>query len=106
VERFGGMVEAGLVEEVQGILDGCGFGRTAGKAIGYRQVIKHLEGRISLDQALQDSITRTHVLIRRQMTWMRSFPGILKIVRTEQESADVVAARLAAAFGADEEGPP
>lgn len=105
VERFQGMVEAGLVEEVQGILDGCGFGRTAGKAIGYRQVIAYLEGKSTLEQALQDSMTRTHVLIRRQMTWMRSFPGILRIARAQEDSAGVVAARLAAAFAADQEGP-
>ncbi|MGB0953249.1 MAG: tRNA (adenosine(37)-N6)-dimethylallyltransferase MiaA [Planctomycetota bacterium] len=99
--RFSMMVEAGLLEEVQGIREGVGFGRTAGKGIGYRQVIDHLEGRCSLEEALQQCVTKTHVLIRRQMTWLRSFPGILKIPMTDRLDPEVVAADLAAAFTAD-----
>lgn len=99
--RFSMMVEAGLLEEVQGIRDGVGFGRTAGKGIGYRQVLEHLEGRCSLDEALQQCVTKTHVLIRRQMTWLRSFPGILKIPMTDRLDPEVVAGELAAAFTAD-----
>lgn len=99
--RFAGMVEAGLLEEVRGIRDGMGFGRTAAKGIGYRQVLEHLEGRCSLEEALQQCVTRTNVLIRRQMTWLRSFPGILRIPMAERGGLGDVALELAQAFTAD-----
>lgn len=100
-QRFGGMVEAGLLQEVQGIQDGGGFGRTAGKGIGYRQILDHFDGKCSLEEALQQCVTRTNVLIRRQMTWLRSFPGILHIQMTDLLDPGVVAAELATAFAAD-----
>lgn len=101
VERFGQMLEAGFLEEVHAIQNGSGFGRTAGKAIGYRQILDHLEGQCTLEDALQKGITKTHVLIRRQMTWLRSFPGILKVPMEEGVDASVVANNLAAQFTAE-----
>lgn len=102
--RFQGMVDAGLLEEVQGIRDGVGFGRTAAKGIGYRQILDHLAGVCSLEEALQQCVTRTNVLIRRQMTWLRSFPGILRVSMTDLLDPEVVALELAAAFSTNEEG--
>lgn len=101
VQRFSLMIDAGFLEEVRSIRDGCGFGRTAGKAIGYRQILDHLDGLGSLEEALQKGITKTHVLIRRQMTWLRSFPGILQVPMKEGLDASVVAGELAAQFTAD-----
>ena len=96
VRRFEGMLTEGLLDEIQAIQAGCGFGRTAGKAIGYRQFLDHLAGQCSLEQAVQKAVTRTHVLIRRQMTWLRSFPEILRLERSAEEPAAAVAEKLAA----------
>ncbi|MDA0667981.1 MAG: tRNA (adenosine(37)-N6)-dimethylallyltransferase MiaA [Planctomycetota bacterium] len=100
VKRFAQMLDAGFLEEVKSIRDGVGFGRTAAKAIGYRQILDHLEGQCTLEEALQKGITKTHVLIRRQMTWLRSFPGILKVPMEEGVEASVVAGNLATQFAA------
>jgi tRNA dimethylallyltransferase len=100
-QRFQMMVEDGLLEEIQAILESGGFSRSAGKAIGYWQVIDYLEGRCTLEVALQRAVTKTNALIRRQMTWLRSFPDLLRIEMQPQEPASVVAARLAAAWCAD-----
>jgi tRNA dimethylallyltransferase len=99
-QRFQGMVEAGLLEEIATIQSSGGFGRTAGKAIGYRQVLDHLEGKCSLEEGLQKAVTKTNVLIRRQMTWLRSFPDLLRIEMQQGEAASKVAARLATAWHA------
>jgi tRNA dimethylallyltransferase len=96
--RFQTMVEDGLLEEVQAILESGGFSRSAGKAIGYWQVIDYIEGRCTLEVALQRAVTKTNVLIRRQMTWLRSFPDLQRIEMQASEPASVVAARLAAAW--------
>jgi len=101
VQRFGQMLDEGFLEEVQSIRDGCGFGRTAGKAIGYRQILDHLDGNGTLEEALQKGITKTHVLIRRQMTWLRSFPGILHVPMSAGTDVSVVAQDLASQFSSD-----
>lgn len=99
-QRFQAMVEVGLLEEIAAIQSSGGFGRTAGKAIGYRQVLDHLEGKCSLAEGLQKAVTKTNVLIRRQMTWLRSFPDLLRIEMQQGEAPSEVAARLASAWHA------
>ncbi|MDP7062474.1 MAG: tRNA (adenosine(37)-N6)-dimethylallyltransferase MiaA [Planctomycetota bacterium] len=99
-KRFHAMVEAGLLEEIAAIQGSGGFGRTAGKAIGYRQVLDYLEGKCTLEEGLEKAVTKTNVLIRRQMTWLRSFPDLLRIEMREGEAASEVALRLATAWHA------
>ena len=75
-ERFDRMLEEGLVEEVQALRAAGGPGPTARKALGYRQILDWLEGRISREEARRRAIQGTRTLIRRQMTWLRSFPDL------------------------------
>ncbi len=100
-KRFGSMVEAGLLEEINAILADGGFSRSAGKAIGYWQLIDHIQGRCTLEESLKQAVTKTNVLIRRQMTWLRSFPDLLRVKMHSEETASVVAARLAAAWSTE-----
>jgi tRNA dimethylallyltransferase len=72
------MRHAGLVDEVRGlaIADG-GLSRTAGQAIGYKEVLAHLEGaEPSLDVALDTAVRRTRSFARRQRMWFRRDPRI------------------------------
>ncbi len=96
--RFQQMLEQGLVDEVRGIRESCGFGRTAAKAIGYQQVLQYLEGRCSLEEAVQKGITKTNVLIRRQMTWLRSFASLHRVDMTPGLASEEVAEKLARLF--------
>ncbi|MFK5957117.1 MAG: tRNA (adenosine(37)-N6)-dimethylallyltransferase MiaA [Planctomycetota bacterium] len=98
VQRFETMLAAGLLEEVQAIRAGGGFGRTAAKAIGYSQILDYLDGKCSLEEAVQKGITKTHVLIRRQMTWLRSFPGMVQIPMKEGGDPLEIARSLALTF--------
>ena len=75
--RVHGMIEDGLVEEVRRLLDrGLEPFLTSSQAIGYVEMAEHLEGRMSLDEAVRRTIRRTRALARRQMAWFRRDPRI------------------------------
>ena len=75
--RVDEMFDAGFVEEVARLLDrGLAEGRTASRAIGYQQVIAHLEGRLSLDEARERTVIATRQFARRQMAWWKADPRI------------------------------
>jgi tRNA dimethylallyltransferase len=70
VER---MFAAGLVEEVRRLL--CSSrppSKTARQALGYREVLEHLEGRRDLPQTVELVKTHTRQFAKRQGTWFRS----------------------------------
>src|SRR5262249_12350105 len=67
-QRFAVMRAAGLVDEVRGLSERP-LGRTAREAIGYREVLDHLAGRCSLDDALDAAVRRTRRFARRQRVW-------------------------------------
>lgn len=80
VER---MIEAGLVEEVLALEATGALGATSRAAIGYREVLAHLEGRLTLEAARAEMQVKTRRFARRQMTWFRSFPDITWIDRVD-----------------------
>ncbi|PLS76177.1 MAG: tRNA (adenosine(37)-N6)-dimethylallyltransferase MiaA [Actinobacteria bacterium] len=76
-ERVQTMVGAGLVEEVRALADRPGgLSRTARQALGYREVLAHLAGRCTLDEALEEAVRRTRAFSRRQRMWFRRDPRI------------------------------
>jgi tRNA dimethylallyltransferase len=94
-QRVDEMFDAGFVDEVERLLDlGLAEGRTASRAIGYQQVIAHLEGRLTLDEARERTVIATRQFARRQMAWWRADPRITWIAhdapdRVEQALAAV-----------------
>ena len=75
--RFAAMRDAGLVDEVQRLLDGPPLSRTAAQAIGYKEIIAALsDGDASLDAALDTAVRRTRSFARRQRMWFRRDPRI------------------------------
>ena len=65
------MFAAGLVQEVEDLLSTYPKLATARQAIGYKEVIEHLEGRLSLEEA-KDAVTlATRQYAKRQRTWFR-----------------------------------
>ncbi len=77
-DRFEAMREAGLVAEVRGLsAERRGLSRTARQAIGYKEVLAHLEGTIpDLESALAGAATRTVAFARRQLMWFRRDPRV------------------------------
>jgi tRNA dimethylallyltransferase len=83
------MIDDGLVGEVRRLAAGGGLGLQAAEALGYRQILDHLAGRMSLDDAIEQIKIRTRRYGRQQRTWLRRF-------RAHPDSAW---------FAAGEEGP-
>ena len=66
------MIERGLVDEVRGLLEeDAGMSVTARQALGYKEIIEHLEGRWTLDEAVAATILRTQQFAIRQERWFR-----------------------------------
>ena len=71
------MFAAGWVEEVRGLLERHGdLSKTAAGAAGYGEIIAHLRGRGSLDDALERTKINTRQLAKRQQSWFRRFPDV------------------------------
>ena len=77
-QRVDLMFEAGFVAEVERLLDeGLAEGRTASGAIGYREVVAHLRGELTLDEARERTVFATRRFARRQDGWFRKDPRIV-----------------------------
>ncbi len=76
-QRVHRMIGEGLVEEVARLLSApFGLSRTARQALGYKEIIEHLEERCSLDAAVEQVIVRTRQFAVRQERWFRRDPRI------------------------------
>jgi tRNA dimethylallyltransferase len=92
--RVRDMVEAGFLDEVRA-LAATGMSRTARQALGYRELLDHVEGRTSLDEAIDTTILRTRQFAVRQLRWFRRDPRIRWVDVVDDpvaEAAPVVAA--------------
>ena len=76
-ERVERMFARGLVAEVRGLL-AAGVPETAPpfKGLGYRQVLQHLRGELSLDEARAAAQLETRHYAKRQLTWFRKMAGV------------------------------
>jgi tRNA dimethylallyltransferase len=75
--RVAWMLEAGWLAEVQGLLRlGLSPRLPAFQAIGYRQLVRHLEGDGSLEQAIAGIVQETRRFAKRQETWFRKEPDV------------------------------
>jgi tRNA dimethylallyltransferase len=83
--RVDQMFESGLVEEVRGLAGGSGFSRTARQALGYREVLDHLDTGISLEDTINNIKRRSCNYAKRQLTWFRRIPGLFWIDLDEED---------------------
>jgi tRNA dimethylallyltransferase len=88
-ERFERMLAAGLVEEVADLRKRYALHSSlpSMRCVGYRQAWEYLEGIYGKDELRAKGIAATRQFAKRQLTWLRSLPGL--------EPAE----RLAAALG-------
>ncbi len=76
-ERVTRMWDAGLVAEVSELeQQGLRAGRTASRALGYAQVLRHLDGELSEDEARELTVRATRRFARKQDSWFRRDPRI------------------------------
>lgn len=80
--RYRQQVADGFLAEVERLHAGPPLSRTAAQALGYRELLAHLDAREagapspSLDEALDEAIRRTRAFARRQRAWFRRDPRI------------------------------
>ncbi|MFA6560566.1 MAG: tRNA (adenosine(37)-N6)-dimethylallyltransferase MiaA [Verrucomicrobiia bacterium] len=66
------MFRAGLVDEVRSLLSrGLAGNTTARQALGYKEIISHLDGEATLEETITLVKTRTRQFAKRQLTWFR-----------------------------------
>jgi tRNA dimethylallyltransferase len=86
--RYRAQLEAGFLQEVRRLAARPeGLSRTARQALGYKELLEHVEGRCSLDDALDAAITRTRRFARRQERWFRRDPRIVWIEAEPRQNA-------------------
>lgn len=87
--RVDAMLSAGLLEEVRR-LSSAGLSPTARQALGYKELLEHLDGRTSLDHAVSTIVTRTRQFAVRQERWFRRDPRVRWIDIDRDPVAEVV----------------
>jgi tRNA dimethylallyltransferase len=95
--RVESMFDAGLVEEVAGLLERWGeLGRTARQAVGYQEVIAHLRQGVSLGETMERTLFRTRQFARHQETWFRNLPECRMLDLADSFECDASAPRRVA----------
>jgi tRNA dimethylallyltransferase len=75
-QRTRGMLERGLVREVEGLVARFGSEIRPLGSVGYLQVLEHLQGSATLDELQQRIVQATRAYARRQRTWAKTDPDI------------------------------
>jgi tRNA dimethylallyltransferase len=86
------MFDRGLVDEVRGLIPlGLREGRTAGRALGYQQVLAALDGDGDLDAARAETVRATRRFVRRQRSWFRRDKRVNWLDAADPDLLDAVA---------------
>uniref|UniRef100_UPI003FA36C17 tRNA (adenosine(37)-N6)-dimethylallyltransferase MiaA n=1 Tax=Nocardioides sp. N13(2025) TaxID=3453405 RepID=UPI003FA36C17 len=95
--RVDDMFASGFVEEVEALLArGLAEGRTASRAIGYREVMGFLAGDRTLAEAIEQTKTATRRFARRQDSWFRKDPRIVWVAHDDPDRVDKAVAAVEA----------
>jgi tRNA dimethylallyltransferase len=88
------MIEEGLVDEVKRLLaEDRPLSQQARCAIGYAEIINHLEGKIGLEEAIELIKKNSRKLAKTQRTWFKTFRSVQWFDVKEEDTLDNVAQR-------------
>ena len=88
------MLEQGLVPEIQQLLSsGIPAKCTAMQAIGYKEFVAALEGKITIEEAADEVRKASRHYAKRQLTWFRRNPNMHWLIRKEGEEFSEILAR-------------
>ena len=79
--RFDSMIEVGLLDEVISLLDDdlVSVNSHSMQSIGYKEMLDHISGKISLDEAVDAAKMSSRRYAKRQITWLRSMDDQYKL---------------------------
>ncbi|RUO23683.1 tRNA (adenosine(37)-N6)-dimethylallyltransferase MiaA [Aliidiomarina iranensis] len=77
-KRFRSMLSAGFAEEVEKLRNrgDLHLDLPSMRSVGYRQMWLHLDGVLSAEEMQEKAVIATRQLAKRQITWLRSWPGL------------------------------
>jgi tRNA dimethylallyltransferase len=102
-ERARGMMRAGLLDEVRRLhAAGHDEGSPGMRTPGYRELLRHLAGRLSLEEAVALTTRATRRLARRQIQWFRGKAGVIWV--SGDRGAETVGGEVAGLFQARRSG--
>src|SRR5436190_805047 len=98
--RYQQQMAAGFLDEVRRLREHPrGISRTAGQALGYKELLEHLDGTLTLDEAVDLAIRRTGRFARRQWAWFRRDPRIRWLEAPADGPGNLLVDALGAAVG-------
>lgn len=90
------MFEQGLIDETRALVtDGLVRNSTAGRAIGYAQVLAMFDGELTEEEALEQTITGTRRYVRRQRSWFNRDPRTVWLDAADSSVVDLALDSLA-----------
>ena len=94
-DRVDAMMVGGWLDEVRSLLkEPQSLSHTAGQALGYKELIEHLQGRLTLSDTVTRIQTRTRQFAKRQHTWFRNLEECVAVPISGDESATELAEQL------------
>lgn len=93
-QRAEAMFAAGWLDEVNALLAGRGLSTTAGKAHGYRRIQQFMQGAVTWEECVQETIRDIKTFARKSMTFFKQFPKVQWLDVTEDVELDRAAAYL------------
>jgi tRNA dimethylallyltransferase len=98
-QRFHDMLAMGLVQEVESLYrrGDLRAGMPSMRAVGYRQLWRHVAGEAGLETAVLQAITATRQLAKRQLTWLRAERADIRFDSTDPNIKDKVLKYIATA---------
>ena len=85
------MLDEGLVDEVKRLLaEPRPLSKQAAAAIGYAEIISHLNGELTLDEAIEKIKINTRRLAKHQRTWFRTFREVNWLDVEENDTVEIV----------------
>ncbi|MDP7070163.1 MAG: tRNA (adenosine(37)-N6)-dimethylallyltransferase MiaA [Phycisphaerales bacterium] len=97
--RVKDMMAAGLLDEVRQLVASNRLGAQSAAAVGYAQLIEHLQGNCTLEEAVEQIKIRTRRLAKQQRTWLRKFrhlPRCLWVEPNGKSTQDIVSQAVTA----------
>ncbi|XXM71234.1 tRNA (adenosine(37)-N6)-dimethylallyltransferase MiaA [Lysinibacillus sphaericus] len=88
------MVEEGLIKEVQMLYNQGVSNVQSVQAIGYKEIYEYLEGRTSLDRAIESLKQNSRRYAKRQLTWFRNKMDVTWFDMTDEEDHDKIISRI------------
>ncbi|MDC3107186.1 MAG: tRNA (adenosine(37)-N6)-dimethylallyltransferase MiaA [Gammaproteobacteria bacterium] len=72
-ERFLKMLDEGLIEETKYLIENFSKNIKVLGSVGYKQIVDHLDGKISKEEMIEKATNANYQLSKRQITWLKKF---------------------------------